>query len=212
MKRFQLILLLTAAVTLLCLLHQAKATDPTQSEAAIQADPPAEDTGEPSEADLDLLDQLHDEDHDEDEDSDPEFDDQDPNDNDEEDDDDSIETDWKKVLETTLKDKDAYHNKDTILHLAYSHLIYEDVTALGELRLKHQAKEEKLDDEESASLSNAMVVKAYVDEKFGDREVISNDEAIMILKTDRYDAWMDEMPDHVINLQDEYMPDEDGDL
>jgi hypothetical protein len=75
MKRFQLILLLTAAVTLLCLFHQAKATDPTQSEAAIQADPPAEDTGEPSEADLDLLDQLHDEDHDEDEDSDPEFDD-----------------------------------------------------------------------------------------------------------------------------------------
>jgi hypothetical protein len=200
MKRTHLILLLTAGLMLLCLLDQAKATDPTQSEAAIQEDTTAEDTGEPSEADLDLLDQLHNEDSDEDEDSDAEFDDLDPNNDDDDDDDDSIESDWKKVLETTLKDKDAYHNKDTILHLAYLHLIYEDVTLLGELKLKHQAKEAKLDDEESASLSNAMVAKAYVDEKFGDREEISNDEAIMILNTDRYDAWMDEMPDNVINL------------
>lgn len=207
MKTAHLILFSLLTLTLLTLAHPAKATDPAQ---ATQAKPQTEDSGEPSESDLDLLNQLQDE-NDENDDENDEFDDLDPNDDDG-DDDDSIESDWKKVLETTLVNKDAYHDKDVILHLAYAHLIYEDVPALGELRLKHQAKETKLDDEESASLSNAMVVKAYVDEKFGEREVISNDEAIMILNTDRYDAWMDEMPDHVINLLDEYMPDEDGDL
>jgi len=216
MRRTKIIVLVTIAIALLCLTQFAKATAPEATGSESNPEDPVsdeqldayEDDAE-AEADLDALDSLDDDDDEDDKDDDG---DDDIGDLDGDEDDDSIEHDWKKVLETTLANKDAYHNKDTILHLAYAHLIYEEVDALDELRLKHSDKDKKLDEEESASLSNAMVVKAYIDEKFGDRTEISNDEAIMILNTERYDAWMDEMPDHVINLLDEYMPDEEGDL
>ena len=122
---------------------------------------------------------------------------------------DSIEEEWNSVLKSQFSDQNATHDKTKILNLAYQHLIYEDLETLGGLKEKHERKE-KLNDEEAASLSNAYVAKSYIDMKFGDKEQVTNDEAVEILNSDKYDAWMDDMPDSVINMLDEFMPDEDS--
>jgi len=123
---------------------------------------------------------------------------------------DTIEEEWEHVLKTTLSDEGKMHQKDIVLDLAYQHLIYEELDNLKLLKEKHLRKE-KLDDEESASLSNALVVKSYIDSQFGERDEISNTEAISLLGSEKYDTWMDDMPDSVINMLDEFMPDEDDD-
>ena len=210
MKRSTIILFLGITLTLLCLVQYTKANEAESSDPAMvpQTDQVADSDSskdEPnSSPEMDDLDGLLEEDEDEDDDDDD--DDLSLQDDDEKED--TIENDWEETLKSTLANKDAYHNKDTILNLAYTHLVYEDVDQLSALRLKHQEKDTKLNDEESASLSNALVVKSYVDEKFGDRSEISNDEAIMILGSERYDKWMDDMPDNVISLLDTYMTDE----
>jgi len=122
---------------------------------------------------------------------------------------DTIEEEWEHVLKTTLSDEGKMHQKDIVLDLAYQHLIYEELDNLKLLKEKHLRKE-KLDDEESASLSNALVVKSYIDSQFGERDEISNTEAISLLGSEKYDTWMDDMPDSVINMLDEFMPDDEN--
>merc|ERR1711935_597139 len=152
MNQAKTLLLLGLVLTLLCLIHPTKASDPESSPAPESL---ISDIDSESDADLDELgnmdfdDELHDIDTEHDK-FHQEMD--------------SPDEDWQRVIETTLANKDAYHIKDTILNLAYVHLVYEDLDELSVMRLKHQGKETKLNDDESASLTNAMVVKAYVDE------------------------------------------------
>ena len=123
---------------------------------------------------------------------------------------DSLDEEWETVLKTTLADAAKMHTKEEVLDLAYQHLIYEELDNLKELRTKHENKT-KLDDEEAASLSNAVVVKSYIDAQFGERTEMPNQEVIDILNSEKYDNWMDDMPDSVINQLDEFMPDEEED-
>merc|ERR1712039_329105 len=75
---------------------------------------------------------------------------------------DTVDEEWEQVLKTVLNDESKMHNKEAIMNLAYQHLIYEELDTLKDLRAKHERKE-KLDDEEAASLSNAVVVQSYID-------------------------------------------------
>ena len=122
---------------------------------------------------------------------------------------DTVEEEWNAIVQKHFSDDSKLHGKEFLLEIAYTHLIYEELDILNSARAKHEAKQEKLTDEEAASLSNALVVKHYIDEKFGDRTEVTNAEALDILNSDKYDTWMDDMPDHVINSLDEFMPDED---
>ena len=124
-------------------------------------------------------------------------------------DDSAVDEEWKKVLASTFSDDSAVHQYQTILDLAYQHLIYEEMDELNNLLQKHERRE-KLNDEDAATLSNAMVVKSYVEEKFGGKTEVTNQEALDILNHDNYDTWMDNMPDDIIQKIDQFMPDEDS--
>ncbi len=119
-----------------------------------------------------------------------------------------IDEEWKTVLSTTLSNPDTIHEFDAILTIAYQHLIYEELDELNALLDKH-ARKERLEDEESATLSNAMVVKSYIQEKFAGKTQVTNAEALNILNHDLYDKWMDNMPDEIISKIDQFMPDEE---
>ena len=121
----------------------------------------------------------------------------------------AVDEEWKKVLAEKFGDDNVTHQFQTILDLAYQHLIYEEMDELTTLMNKHD-KKEKLNDEEAATLSNAMVVKSYVEEKFGGKSEVSNAEALEILNHDNYDSWMDNMPDDIIQKIDQFMPDEES--
>jgi hypothetical protein len=61
-------------------------------------------------------------------------------------------------------------------------------------------------------LSNAIVVKAYIDHKFGIRTEILTPEALTLMDSENYDTWMDDMPDNVTKMLEEYMPMEEEDM
>ena len=121
----------------------------------------------------------------------------------------AVDEEWQKIVSTTFGDSSAMHQFQVILDMAYQHLIYEEMDELNALILKHERKD-TLNDEEAATLSNAMVAKSYVEEKFGDKTEITNAEALEILNHDNYDTWMDNMPDDIIQKIDQFMPDEDA--
>ena len=122
----------------------------------------------------------------------------------------AVDEEWQKIVETTFGDSSAMHQFKVILDMAYQHLIYEEMDELNALILKHERKD-TLNDEEAATLSNAMVAKSYVEEKFGDKTEVTNAEALEILNHDNYDTWMDNMPDDIIQKIDQFMPDETAD-
>ena len=124
---------------------------------------------------------------------------------------DTVEDEWEEVVKQQFSDDTKMHTKDSVLNTAYQHLVYEELDSLDKAREKHESKAGKLTDEEAASLSNALVVKHYIDEKFGDKTEVTNAEALEILNSEKYDTWMDDMPDHVIKSLDDFMPDESDD-
>ena len=119
-----------------------------------------------------------------------------------------VDEEWEKIVSTTFGDSSAMHQFQAVLDMAYQHLIYEEMDELNALMSKHERKS-TLNDEEAATLSNAMVAKSYVEEKFGDKTEVTNAEALTILNHDNYDLWMDNMPDDIIQKIDQFMPDED---
>merc|ERR1719469_1808907 len=120
----------------------------------------------------------------------------------------AVDEEWEKIVSTTFGDSSAMHQFQAVLDMAYQHLIYEEMDELNALMSKHERKS-TLNDEEAATLSNAMVAKSYVEEKFGDKTEVTNAEALTILNHDNYDLWMDNMPDDIIQKIDQFMPDED---
>ena len=214
MSRTRLLLLLTLAITVICLVQHSKATDtptptPTQNPEGPNSDGDLDDLYE----DSDIDGSNENEDSDEYDGEDDDLHDLDDLDTDDENlDSPDADFDWDQTVKSTFADKSASHTKDSIQNLAYKHLIYEEVDSLSATKLKHQAKETKLTDDEISSLSNAIVVKAYIDHKFGDRVEILTPEALTLLDSRNYDTWMDDMPDSVTRLLGEYMPAEDEDL
>ena len=122
----------------------------------------------------------------------------------------AVDEEWQKIVSTTFGDSSAMHQFQVILDMAYQHLIYEEMDELNALILKHERKD-TLNDEEAATLSNAMVAKSYVEEKFGDKTEVTNAEALEIMNHDNYDTWMDNMPDDIISKIDQFMPNEVSD-
>lgn len=106
-----------------------------------------------------------------------------------------------------LSDSSRMFTYDQVMELAYEPLIFVKPESVMLLRHKHEIHRLKLNEEDGAIVSGAMACAEYVKTFFigQDRTELSNNEVIDQLSLVKYEKWMENMPEEVIDMIDEYV-------
>ena len=116
---------------------------------------------------------------------------------------------WDTIVNQFFFDPDRQHQKDFVMSVAYQHLSFQEIEKIKEVKKTYETSESDLTDEDRQDQANSWTLEHYIDEKFGDRTEISNDEALKILDHDSFDSWTDDMPQEQVQKTGKIMPEYD---